>query len=406
MKLNQEQENAVYSNARFLFLLAGAGSGKTRVIIERIKHLLNTVSPDKILAITFTRKAADEMKKRLGNDLVEIATFHQFCYGKIGGGQVIDEDHHIPFSQEDKLKITKYKNSLYRARKPNIYEAYQSYLAENHLKDFDDLLLDFHEMQRKKEWTAIYQHIFIDEFQDTNHLQYEILKRLVTKETHVFAVGDPDQSIYQFRGSDQSIINRFISEFRAEMYTLSMNYRSTPQIIDIANRLITFNTRRMKKTLIATHLAGDAVSVYAFPSITEEANFVLEIILKLKQQNMKNVAILYRNHYHANEVYALLTLEHIIFSEYENTVQLMTFHQAKGLEFDIVIIIGLTKILLKENRKSLMEEERRLMFVAITRAKKKLYLLYSQTDAFGHMQKPSIFLRESGVKTGLKSLLL
>ena len=412
MQLNDEQKKVIESKDRFLFLLAGAGSGKTRVIVEKIKYLIkNGINPHHILAITFTRKSAFEMKERVNMDEVAIHTFHQFCLLKLKDftyNYNMVDDEKIPFNQEQSLKITRYKNSLYRKRKPFIYDKYQSYLKINQLKDFDDLLHDFIDLIQSKKYRPTYLYIFIDEFQDTNLLQYEVLKRLISKDTKVLAVGDPDQSIYAFRGAHSTIISKYIKDYKAKIYTLQTNYRSSPEIIKYANRLIAFNNRKFKKSLCTFNPSSKLPDIYRHINETQESLWLIEHMKSLFKEGIKHhqIAILYRNHHRSYELkYQLDELDFPYMSEHQtssqNGIHLLTIHQAKGLEFDIVYIIGLEKNALPSSHvhtQSHIDEERRLMFVAMTRAKIRLILSYVMFDSFGQLKKPSIFIKECGLK--------
>ncbi|MFH0767441.1 MAG: ATP-dependent helicase [Bacillota bacterium] len=415
MNLNEEQKRVVYSNERFLFLLASAGSGKTRVIVERIKYLIEQgVDPTKILAITFTRKAAFEMKQRTKNEEVNIHTFHQFCYLKLieNSNQTIKiiEEETLPFTKIELLEVTKYKNSIYTLPKPKVYNTYQTHLKTNGIKDFDDLLLDFYQLIRKVTHTYLYDYIFIDEFQDTNHLQYAVLGKLVRPQTSVLAVGDPDQSIYHFRGASSKIIYKFINDYQAKLYTLSVNYRSNQTIITHANRLIKQNNRRYQKYLIPNDLSNQPVYHLCFFNEIEEAITLLELIRNLQKviRFDKDIAILYRNNKRCFEIKKVLSENDINWSnaEHQNNekqgIQLMTIHRAKGLEFDAVIIIGLeqgTLPSLQQNSQFMLDEERRLMFVAMTRARKYLYFSSIHLSTQNHTLTSSQFIHESGVKT-------
>ena len=210
MILNQEQTTAVYSNDKRIFLIAGAGSGKTRVIVERIKRLIQAgVDASSILCITFTNKAALEMKARLKDHLIHTQTFHGYCYevlSRIESFQIFE--YNQEFKDEEILAIANYKNSLKTVKKPKVYDSYQRYLKERNLIDFDDLLINALPFIKDHP----YKYIFIDEFQDTNPLQYKLLKEMVGKDVSVFAVGDPDQSIYAFRGAKVKLIDDFIKE--------------------------------------------------------------------------------------------------------------------------------------------------------------------------------------------------
>ena len=407
MQLNEEQRNVIESNDPFLFLLAGAGSGKTRVIVEKIKMLiLDGVDPNEILAITFTKKSAGEMKERIKNENVNVHTFHQFCYLKIKEITekdifIVDENE-LKFSKEELLSISKYKNSLYRTKKPKSYTSYQTYLNQKGYKDFDDLLLDFLHLFKKKKEMIRYNYLFVDEFQDTNFLQYEILKLLIHSKTYLLAVGDPDQSIYQFRGASERIIDQFIKDYQAKKMILSMNYRSTSVVLSHANELIKHNERKHKKRLFSYHEIPGESYLLTFENQDEEALYITELI---KTSSQKEITILYREHVRSYELKQKLYEHQIDFQskddEYSYPIKCMTIHQAKGLEFEYVIILGLEEGTLPKHKlmtKKESDEERRLMFVAITRAKSKLILSYSKRNHENRYQKPSRFLREMKIK--------
>ncbi len=419
MILNPEQQKVVDANERFLFLLAGAGSGKTRVIVERIKHLITQgIKPEEILAITFTRKAASEMRHRVGNDQVHIHTFHQFCYMKLKDDFkmtfVMAEEEKLPFRRDELLEVTRYKNSLYHRPKPSCYARYQTHLETFGLKDFDDLLIDMIRVLKGISKYR-YKYIFVDEFQDTNLLQYELLKHLITKETSVLAVGDPDQSIYGFRGASSNIIQLYVKSFHAKVYTLVTNYRSTPQIIDHANRIIRRNERTYQKNLIPHQSLSFHAYAMQHHNEDKESEMIIRILKYLKREHIRldQMAILYRNHGRAYTLQNALHEASIPFQMdsqegAEKGIHLMTIHQAKGLEFQAVIVIGLEHGVLpsiRTNRQSEADEERRLMFVAITRAKHYLYLSHVTLNSASHRFPSSQFIRESGVKPIPKQVL-
>ncbi len=416
MKLNEEQKKVVYSTEPFLFLLAGAGSGKTRVVVERIKYLiLQGVKPEEILAITFTRKASFEMKERIDNSNVHVHTFHQFCYLKLidfykESFELVNEEIE-PFSREDILNISKHKNSLYQSKRPKKFIEYQNYLKKNGMKDFDDLILGVYDKIKSKNHPFCYQYIFIDEFQDTNLLQYSLLKELIKKDTKVLAVGDPDQSIYRFRGADSKIIFLYIQDYNAKLYNLSINYRSAKIILDHANRLIMRNNRKYKKRLVSTNEENSHVYNLHFDTEKEEAFFIINLI-KIFQKHQfidEEIAVLYRNHNRAFELIQMLHYTHVSFQTYDDSneeekkgIQLLTIHKAKGLEFDAVIILGLEQGVLPSNRNHMhieLEEERRVMFVAMTRARHFLYFSSIAKNSDNHTFTSSQFISESGTKT-------
>lgn len=414
MKLNEMQKKVVYSKERFLFLLAGAGSGKTRVVIERIKYLLNRkVSEQDILALTFTNKAAHEMKVRIGREDIKIHTFHQFCFqelkSKINYNYTIFNEDQQRFTKKELLEITTYKNSYFKKRKPKAYHAYQNYLKEKNQKDFDDLLLDFYTyLKQKNEYEFLY--IFVDEFQDTNQLQYMILKMLIKENTHCLCVGDPDQSIYRFRGANSKIIEMYVKDYGAIVEKLTINYRSNSTIIGHANRLIKRNYRNYKKELQPSKTHTNQIRSFVFMSLDEESMFIINIIKSWIYQGIKpeEIAILYRKHHRCYQLIQFLKIEQftyyqeLTFENHNHHINLLSIHQAKGLEFEAVIILGLESSIfpsVQTNQKVLLEEERRLMFVAMTRAKEHLIFTHVRYNQYFHRQDPSLFIKEAGIKT-------
>lgn len=407
--LNELQEKAVNTEVPFLFLLAGAGTGKTRVIVERIKYLLSKgIDPEKILAITFTNRASNEMRTRINNVKIAVHTFHQFCYQTLKKFseytyKIVDDD--LPFNEEKLLQIARYKNSNFKEKKPKYYERYQNYLDEQNMKDFDDLLIDFHHCFHKIKHHINYTHIFVDEFQDTNHLQYLIIKKMKEKDTRIFCVGDPDQSIYRFRGAEDKIIELFVKEFHAKIFTLTTNYRSNHHIIKLANGLIKINNGRYSKRLIAEVTGDSKPIITCFTDSYSEAMSITKSIQMFLKKGMKprEIAVLFRNHYRSYALRETLDKHDIIYQSEvlknidENKINLLSIHQAKGLEFSVVFIIGLEQKSLPSYHAVTRfdyQEERRLFFVAITRAKQHLFLSHIQFNNESEHIKKSVFLNE------------
>ena len=399
MKLNEEQLKAINSQDRFIFLLAGAGSGKTRTVIEKIKTLLKEgINPSEILAITFTRKASEEMRLRLNNDEVLINTFHGFCYQELqneGFNKIIIDPSDTPFTRYELLLISNYKNSSKSQKTPFILNEYQEYLSSKDVIDFDDIMLLF--LKLKKNYQSKFKYIFVDEFQDTNSIQYEILKMLIGAETKVFAVGDPDQSIYRFRGAKPSIINLFLKEYDGTLLTLGNNYRSSQKIINCANLSISFNRSRIKKKLVANKQTLGSISFLEFETQQKEAKYILKKIRELISlgYNINDIAIIYRNHNRATIFKIIYNKSYL--SCIEPRLNMLSSHESKGLEFKVVFLIGLEDGILPstyQNQISEIEEERRLFFVSITRAMDYLFVSYVKKDQFGNHKKMSRFLKE------------
>lgn len=388
MNFSEEQRRAISDERPFLFLRACAGSGKTRVIVERAKRIISKgVDHEKLLLITFTRKASLEMKDRLNDNRFEVYTFHQFCYRRLN--MLTDYPYKIyeetnTFSMRDILDISNYKNSINRLKKPKSYNQYQHMLNVNKRKDFDDLLIDYLNINDD----IAYEHIFIDEFQDTNELQYKLLKKLAGRRTSIFAVGDPNQSIYRFRGANAKIIYRYMIDFNATVLSLSMNYRSTPQILDVANNVIRHNPKEDYLKLNAYHEQGEHVELFKFSEEYTEAQQLFDMIKTYQKNNPHStIAVLYRNHARGYELRRLILEKDDYKLHLNDSIYLMTIHQAKGLEFDYVVMQGLEEgelPMMYDNKMEVLEEEK-IVFCRNNKSQKEINdnLCYKQSFSSG-----------------------
>lgn len=332
--LNDEQYQAVISTDGPVLVSAGAGSGKTRLLTYRIAYLITErgVPAYKILAITFTNKAAGEMKERItkivpDGDMVTVCTFHSFCarmlrtYASFLDGykenftifsdtdtakifkdifkqlNIADEDtksrfkHNLSTIKNENMSIEEFAN-IYRYDHTinefvKFYNAYQAELKKNNAMDFDDLLINFYNLiSTKREVLDSIQNKFtyfsVDEFQDTNKLQYDLIKLLASRTRNLLIVGDEDQSIYGWRGANIDNIFNFQRDFSdAKVFKLEQNYRSTKQILDRANLIIKNNKNRLDKQLYTKN--GDGSEVYYYPAQneTDEADFVVRNIIRM-----------------------------------------------------------------------------------------------------------------------------
>jgi DNA helicase-2/ATP-dependent DNA helicase PcrA len=329
-KLNDEQIKPVTDTEGAVLVLAGAGSGKTRVLTSRIAYILQQGKADlsSILAITFTNKAAAEMKERLQKILGEgdskwICTIHSMCvkilrqfaekaglkpnfsiYSDTERNNVIKKTFaELDYDDEKLLKNAKYHignakmlgldpdqyGRKFRAERGMddivvIYEKYDKHLRANNALDFDDLLLETLRLLKRDEETRDYlsdrfKYILVDEFQDTNSVQYQIIKLLAKKHGNLFAVGDDDQSIYGWRGAEIENILRFDKDFpNAKVYKLERNYRSTKSILTLANAIIKNNATRRGKTLWTDSGDGEKPTYYQAEEETGEALYTARII--------------------------------------------------------------------------------------------------------------------------------
>lgn len=340
--LNKQQFAAVTHDVGPVFVVAGAGTGKTRTLTMRIAYLIaQGYDPERILAVTFTNKAAREMKERVidmaGPTGVHVwmYTFHAFGlqilrrhihllpYGYRPNFSVIDEEDGKKIIKESILAlgldtkeysikqlkglISRYKTQRLDAfefsEEEMIFLEYQRRLREDQLVDFDDLILYTQELLKTNNelrdyYQSYFEHILVDEFQDTDLIQYDILSMLGTKHKQVFVVGDPDQSIYAFRGSFYGNNLKFVRDFNADKVILDQNYRSTNKILEAANRLINHNKERpAAKNLVSELGPGEDVIYFNAPNDYRETFWVINEITRLKSIGYPyhEIALLYRN---------------------------------------------------------------------------------------------------------------
>lgn len=345
-ELNESQRDAVITTDGPLMVIAGAGSGKTRVITYRIAYLIeNICAPKNILAVTFTNKAAKEMKERAlkivgdGASEVTLLTFHSFCHkvlrkyayllGLKNSFEILDEDDSKKYIK-DALDALNLDSKVYQPKmlkyyfskiKNNekidyildgdlldkvklIYDKYQSLLKADNALDFDDLIyftvLLFRTQPDILEfYQNLYRYIMVDEFQDTNAIQYELVYLLSSKYQNICIVGDQDQSIYSFRGAKVENINRFKDDFKdAKLVKLELNYRSSENILNVANNLISNNITRIKKELKPTVKEEHDIVYKRLNSSYEEAIYILdkiEYLIRKENKTFSDFCVLYRN---------------------------------------------------------------------------------------------------------------
>ena len=347
-ELNPAQRDAVETLSGPVLILAGAGSGKTKTLTHRIANLIaNGVQPYEILALTFTNKAAREMRERLAKllDMENsfsfmpwMVTFHSICVKilRIEAENVGLSKNFVIYDTDDRLAlikramkdlhvndkmvkpkaceaaISKAKNEgetpdemLERAVYPNqkqiaeVYERYEDLRKKSDAVDFDDLLVYVARLLRTRtdiraKWRAKFKHILIDEYQDTNHIQYEMVKLLVNDERNICCVGDDWQSIYSWRGADFTNILNFERDFPgAKVVKLEQNYRSTQNILDAAQKVITKNTQRSDKVLFTEAGKGAPVDIHQARDEQDEANYVAMQIKRMGRP-LSDFAVLYR----------------------------------------------------------------------------------------------------------------
>ncbi|MEO8393112.1 MAG: UvrD-helicase domain-containing protein, partial [Chloroflexota bacterium] len=346
--LNEQQRASVTAGDGPILVLAGPGSGKTRVLTHRIAYLFqeNGISPYHILAVTFTNKAAAEMRERveklLGGRLdgLQIGTFHSICARliRIEAAHTPYDRDYVIYDTDDQISVIKSlmaemnidnkkfkpggvlgaistaKNELiepgdYVSRDyfgevvSRIYPKYQQRLINSNALDFDDLLMQTVILMRdhadvREKYQQRYEHVLVDEFQDTNTAQYQLVKILSKPQDNVFVVGDEDQGIYAFRGADYRNVMQFRRDYpQARVILLEQNYRSTQIVLDAARAIIDKNKHRTPKALFTDRSGGELVTVYEAYSESEEGEFVVNTItraVKRGQYSLRDFAVMYR----------------------------------------------------------------------------------------------------------------
>ena len=431
-KLDKYQKKAVKCKRKNILVLAGAGSGKTFVIVSRVKYLIHNlnIDPKEILCISFTNDAVDKLKNDLKDEKIDVLTFHKLALKIIGRKKdVLAEDMLFDiildsFSNDKlyglykmgkqdiciliKTFINLFKSNNYSLdmfysfinkadAKDKIllkeimkcYICYESYLNKENLMDFNDMIniaIDILDNGNVR-----YKYIIIDEYQDTSLVKLNLIKKLISlSNANLFAVGDDFQSIYRFTGSDIKIITNFRRYFPfAKIIKLKYTYRNSYELIKIAGKFIMKNPFQLRKKLLSKINFKNPIEIIYYDDLNYSINNVI------KENNINNLFILSRNNY---------DLEKIKINDFKNiNFRKLTIHKSKGLQSDYVFIINMNNNvngfpnkyidhpILKyvNNYKEYYpyEEERRLFYVALTRCKKKVYL-------FAPKDNPSIFIKE------------
>lgn len=352
--LNSEQYEAVTSVDNHVCIIAGAGSGKTRVITTRIAHLIqhHGIKDYRILAITFTNRAANEMKERLEklvpNSNINAMTIHALCVrilreeikhlGYSNQFTILDTDDQkriiSNIIKDKKIEMDNYKVSdvisfisnnkienistseAYKYSKTDrsklfamLYEKYEKRLVQLQSLDFNDLLLFARKVllieEVRLKWQKRFSFIHVDEFQDVDGIQYDIIKLLISDQNNLCVVGDPDQCIYTWRGAKIQYILEFKKDFlNSKTIILHQNYRSTQEILNAANSLIEKNKNRIDKNLISNNDKGTKVIHFSGSNETEETSFIVEKIKKLKKEgnSYNEIAVLYRSNFSSRSI--------------------------------------------------------------------------------------------------------
>jgi len=368
-----------------LQLIAGAGSGKTGTLIESVKICHeNYTSAKNICLITFTVKAAKEMQERLQKFNIQVGftgTMHSFAYHLLQQyyqkeiniledvtkvqQQIIREN----FQEVSHLPIEEISvKSLLNDKEFDIFSIlYQKYKKQQNLLDFEDLILKATNLLKQEKIMNPFSVIFTDEFQDTSEIQLEFLKSL--RYNKLFAVGDPRQSIYKFRGADVQISENFSKNFHnSKLLYLNTNFRSQKKIVNLGNKIIKLSNIKIKKKLKSFQSSSNPPITLINKIFISPLN-TFKIFFSWYQKNhpKQSLTILVRTNYYVNLINKLI-------SSFYSEIQVMTIHSSKGLEFENVAIFGIAKNTIPHHRND-YNEEIRLLYVALTRAKKNLIFI-------------------------------
>jgi len=362
MELSEEQKQIIYAPIdKNIRIIASAGSGKTTSLINRILYLIknHNLHLHEIILTTFTREASEIMKNKIKNN---IHLFYNFMCGTIDA--IARKILHINNILDENTQLTSVSEYIHR-------------------------VINFSKTVNGIKYFKKFKYIFIDEYQDIDYYQHVFFKMLHQLGLIITVVGDDSQNIYSFRQSDINYLIKFNEYFSVnnETFSLTRNYRSTNQIIELANQSIKINKNRLEKTMIGTNKNGIKPMVIKSNWNNYDTLILTSILKKIKMYPLHEIAILSRNNF------LLLKVENILYkygianvllrdddikvNKKENHITLSTIHKSKGLEFDLVYIIGCDDSFFPRMKDFLrIEEERRLFYVATTRAKSRLYYFY------------------------------
>ncbi len=453
--LNERQLGAVEAPETPLCIRAGAGTGKTRVLTRRIAHQadIGAIDPKRTLALTFTRKAADELRDRLARlglrDSVSAGTFHSAAFAQLrtrwaergvrppdliqdkrglvarvakqagmqlANTEVQDAMTEIEWAKARRITSDDYPEAATSLRRwpalnhgaiADLYQRYEAEKTKRRVVDFDDLLIlalrdltDDADYAEARRWS--YRHLFIDEFQDVNRLQFDLLRAWLGDLNDLCAVGDPNQAIYSWNGADSDYIARFTDWFPgAEVLDLVDNYRSTPQILAAGRAVLPAGAA----TLISHSLDGPRPTASTHVDDFDEAATIARALRDAKGPEMawSSMAVLARTNAQTAKLATALDKAQIpcrvridshravygaeaVTPDGADAVDVATFHAAKGLEWPIVHLAGMEQGLVPISRAQTpaeVAEEQRLLYVAITRAERELHCHWAAERAFG-----------------------
>jgi DNA helicase II / ATP-dependent DNA helicase PcrA len=440
--LNKQQYLASLPTRGISLVIAGAGTGKTKIIIEKVKNIISDgiAKPQEILILTFSNKAAEEIKdrvnsgKKLNTHGINSGTFHSFCLSLLKNNSdtflslngfksfpdVIDEQEKVKLQKNllissidrflglpvdvvsgllnkrlDKRTQKKLNSLGIIGELENLEQRFRSHKISSNLIDFDDMMRFATDMLSnnisiRTQTINKYKYILIDEFQDTSEQNLKLINLIInTNEPNLFLVGDDWQSIYGFRGSRIDYMVNPEKYFPgAVVFKLNTNYRSKKEIVKLSNKFIKKNKYRTGKKLKAAKGRGGILKSFCVKNFEEEVQVIRNIIENLENNNINDIALLYRNNWQGD--YLKKKLDTAAASP--ASLKYMTMHSSKGLEFDNVIIAGISDDIIPDASVDI-EEERRLLYVAMTRARNNLYIVHHKPDD-GEL---SLFANELGL---------
>lgn len=444
-KLNKEQREAITDHRGVSLVLAGAGTGKTRTLVEKVQALIRerVCDPREILIFTFNRKAAGEIRERIENEIGDAAsaitagTFHHVALSLLreygtpfleGRGYrtfpgVLDEVSRYEVMRGIVLPLLdRFKGipisvvaAVFMQRQPlaswvkkkldrhgisdvlrEVRTGYDKYKIDAGLMDYDDIIdlavrLLRSDSAVRTRLTGRFRYLLVDEFQDTSSDTFSLLRLLMPDQGgRLFAVGDDWQSIYGFRDARiDYLVNMRVHFPGVATYRLTMNYRSRQEILQAAGRFIRRNRYRTRKRIISGKGKGGLVALHGVADFMEEADCIATLLGARELQEAGSVAILFRNNWQRAGI--MKRLDECGIGGKGAGPHLMTMHASKGLEFDAVIIAGIADHIMPD-RGGDIEEERRLLYVAMTRAREQLHII----GHFNERGERGLFMKELG----------
>lgn len=436
--LDGEQRKVVLDDSQNLMVVAGAGSGKTTTMCAKVKYLveIKKISPDTIVIISFTNKAVNELRTRINKDFnipCHISTFHSLAFSILkdngykykieSNPQRIVENFFKTYKKEAKILgnpqysmeiINLYKNNpiiFHKTAKfwkcfKKLYNYYNSYMVENNLIDFEDMINKCVELLNSGRVKIKYKYIIVDEFQDISLNRYKLTKKIgEIGKSKIIVVGDDWQAIFSFAGSDINLFHDFSKE--ARVLKITHTYRNSQELIDIAGNFVMKNDSQIKKQLSSNKRLNKVITFVGYLKKTRSLCKVIDKIVSVYGTN-KNILLIGRYTFDIDGYIDNKRLkkeqEKIIYEKYKGlNITFLTAHASKGLGYDNVVILNankeeygfpslkktdnIKKLFINNCEKYAFAEERRLFYVALTRTKNKVYILYK-------IGKKSAFIKE------------